>query len=102
MPKLTDNKINNWKNLIENWDLKESTSLIDGYLKHIVLQNSSSTIVTNVDRRAILFSTVLCLCKAISNDKWKFKDDKNYILAARSEQDKIQWLCLLMYIRNKR
>ena len=68
MPKLTDNKINNWKNLIENWDLKESTSLIDGHLKHIILQNS------NVDRRAILFSTVLCLCKSISNDKWKFKE----------------------------
>jgi len=146
MPKLTDNKINNWKNLIENWDIKESTSLIDGHLKHIVVQNSSSTIITNVDRRAILFSTVLCLCKAVSNDKWKFKekiwlrkfnindqilipgkitysnnstksdrdfldhehvfeiqsDEKNYILAARSEQDKTQWLCLLMYIRNKR
>jgi hypothetical protein len=29
-------------------------------------------------------------------------DDKNYILAARSDQDKTQWLCLLMYIRNKR
>ncbi len=141
-----DNKINNWKNLIENWDIKESTSLIDGHLKHIVVQNSSSTIITNVDRRAILFSTVLCLCKAVSNDKWKFKekiwlrkfnindqilipgkitysnnstksdrdfldhehvfeiqsDEKNYILAARSEQDKTQWLCLLMYIRNKR
>jgi hypothetical protein len=146
MPKLMDNKINNWKNLIENWDIKESTSLIDGHLKHIVVQNSSSTIITNVDRRAILFSTVLCLCKAVSNDKWKFKekiwlrkfnindqilipgkitysnnstksdgdfldhehvfeiqsDEKNYILAARSEQDKTQWLCLLMYIRNKR
>jgi hypothetical protein len=74
MPKLTDNKINNWKNLIENWDIKESTSLMDSHLKHIVLQNSSSNIITNVDRRAILFSTVLCLCKALSNDKWKFKE----------------------------
>jgi hypothetical protein len=74
MPKLTDNKINNWKNLIENWDIKESTSLMDSHLKHIVIQNSSSNILTNVDRRAILFSTVLCLCKAVSNDKWKFKE----------------------------
>ncbi|CAF0930895.1 unnamed protein product [Adineta ricciae] len=126
MPKLSENKTNNWKNIIENWDLKESTSLIDSHLKHIVIQNSN--IATSVDRRAILFSTVLCLCKAVSNDKWKFKekiwlrkfninneiiladhphvfeiqcDDKNYILQARSEQDKVQWLCLLMYIRNK-
>ena len=74
MPKLTDHKTQNWKTLIENWDLKESNSLIDGYLKHIVMQNSSSTIMTNVDRRAILFSSVLCLCKAISNEKWKFKE----------------------------
>ena len=29
-------------------------------------------------------------------------DEKNYVLAARSEQEKSQWLCLLMYIRNKR
>ncbi|CAF1455941.1 unnamed protein product, partial [Adineta steineri] len=128
MPKLTDNKINNWKNIIENWDIKESISLMDSHLKHIVIQNSSSNIITSVDRRAILFSTVLCLCKAVSNDKWKFKekiwlrkfnindqifvadheyvfeiqcDEKNYILAARSEQEKTQWLCLLMYIRNK-
>ncbi|CAF4591890.1 unnamed protein product, partial [Rotaria sp. Silwood2] len=128
MPKLNDNKINNWKILIENWDIKESTSLIDSHLKHIVIQNSSSNLITNVDRRAILFSTILCLCKGLSNDKWKFKekiwlrkfnindkiiipdhehvfeiqcDEKNYILAARSEQDKLQWLCLLMYIRNK-
>ncbi|CAF0926343.1 unnamed protein product [Rotaria sordida] len=112
----------------KNWDIKESTPLIDSYLKHIVIQNSSSNLITNVDRRAILFSTILCLCKALSNDKWKFKekiwlrkfnindqiiipdhehvfeiqcDEKNYILAARSEQDKFQWLCLLMYIRNK-
>lgn len=141
MPKLTDQKNHNWKNLIENWDLKESSSLMDGYLKHIVMQNSSST---NVDRRAILFSSVLCLCKAISNEKWKFKEkiwlrkyqindqviipgkfirlimmminphvdhehvfeiqteEKNYILAARTEQEKTQWLCLLLYIRNKR
>ena len=27
-----------------------------------------------IDRRAVLFSTVLCLCKATSNDKWKFKE----------------------------
>ncbi|CAF3768719.1 unnamed protein product [Rotaria sp. Silwood1] len=128
MPKLNDNKKNNWKNSIENWDIKESISLFDSYLKHIVIQNSSSTLITNVDRRAILFSTILCLCKNLSNDKWKFKekiwlrkfnindqiiipdhehvfeikcDEKNYILAARSEQDKFQWLCLLMYIRNK-
>ncbi len=74
MPKLTDNKMNNWKNLIENWDIKESTSLMDSHLKHIVIQNSSSNIITSVDRRAILFSTVLCLCKAVSNDKWKFKE----------------------------
>lgn len=67
MPKLFDQKIHHWKNLIENYDLKESNSLIDGYLKHIVMQN-------NVDRRAILFPSVLCLCKAISNDKWKFKE----------------------------
>ncbi|CAF2078747.1 unnamed protein product [Rotaria magnacalcarata] len=128
MPKLSDNKINNWKNLIENWDIKESTALIDSHLKHVVIQNPSSNIITCADRRAILFSTVLCLCKALSHDKWKFKekiwlrkfnindqiiipdhehtfeiqcDEKNYILAARSEQDKIQWLSLLMYIRNK-
>jgi hypothetical protein len=74
MPKLTDNNINNWKNIIENWDIKESTSLMDSHLKHIVIQNSSSNIITNVDRRAILFPTVLCLCKAVSNDKWKFKE----------------------------
>jgi hypothetical protein len=74
MPKLTDNKINNWKNIIENWDIKDSISLMDSYLKHIVIQNSSSNIITNVDRRAILFSTILCLCKAVSNDKWKFKE----------------------------
>jgi hypothetical protein len=47
---------------------------MDNHLKHIVIQNSSSNIVTSVDRRAILFSTVLCLCKAVSNDKWKFKE----------------------------
>lgn len=74
MPKLTEKKNPNWKQLIENCDLKESNSLMDSYLKHIVVQNSSSNIVTNVDRRAILFSTVLCLCKAISNEKWKFKE----------------------------
>ncbi|CAF3765255.1 unnamed protein product [Rotaria sordida] len=128
MPKLNDNKINNWKNLIENWDIKESTPLIDSYLKHIVIQNSSSNLITNVDRRAILFSTILCLCKALSNDKWKFKekiwlrkfnindqiiipdhehvfeiqcDEKNYILAARSEQDKFQWLCLLIILQRE-
>lgn len=74
MPKLSDSKMNNWKNLIENWDIKESTSLMDGSLKHIVIQNSSSNLVTTVDRRAILFSTILCLCKSLSNDKWKFKE----------------------------
>ena len=74
MPKLNDNKINNWKNIIENWDIKESTALMDSHLKHIVVQHSSSNIITSVDRRAILFSTVLCLCKAVSNDKWKFKE----------------------------
>ena len=143
MPKITDQKMHHWKTLIENYDLKESSSLIDGQLKHLVMQNSSST---SVDRRAILFPSVLCLCKAISNEKWKFKEkiwlrkfhmndqivipgkemcvskgsdrwrdfldhehvfeiqteEKTYLLAARSEQEKNQWLCLLLYIRNKR
>lgn len=63
-------KTSNWKQQIENWDLKESNSLFDGSIKHLISSNGYST----VDRRAILFSSVLCLCKSISNEKWKIKE----------------------------
>lgn len=84
-----------------------------------------------IDRRAILFSSVLCLCKGTSNEKWKLKekislkkfniddriilsnqeypyafeiqtDDRNVVLATGDEQEKAHWLCLLIYIRNKK
>ena len=132
MPKSTDHKSVQWKQHIDNWDLKESTSLLDGSLKQLIVSNG----ITSVDRRAILFSTVLCLCKSISHEKWKLKDkislrkfnvydhvtqqkwisndwdqqclfeihtdDRHILFVTRSEEEKKQWLCLLIYIRNKR
>ncbi len=60
----------------------------------------------------IKFPFLVNLLNEFEKSEWRFldhehafeiqSDEKNYILAARSEQEKTQWLCLLIYIRNKR
>ncbi|CAF0942317.1 unnamed protein product [Didymodactylos carnosus] len=124
-----DNLKLNWKNSIENWDIRDSCHqnyLKDSDLKQIKIETQANGAR---ERRALLFSTMLCLCKRTnSGDKWKLKEkiwlrkfdiidrtdladhhhlfeirsqERSYLLAARSDQEKSRWMCLLLYIRNK-
>lgn len=126
MPKTVESKTIQWKTIIENWDLKETNALMDATLRQVNIANGSNSMV---NRRAILFPTVLCLCKSISNEKWKLKEkilltkfnvydkssvnpehehmfeiqtsEKYSLFTVTSEEEKLRWLTLLIFLRNK-